>query len=289
MWSWDWLCRARMERAILRPSPVPPLPCSCPRPTWAKASPLRSTASSSAEMPSPWSSTVIRTVDSAPSPKSRAEASMLVEMRTNCPRRENLIALERPLPRAWSRRRRSPTKTALSISRVRGSTAREMPRWLAVDSKQDTPSWRSVAMEKGAGTSCIRPLSMRSKSSMSDTMFSMSSVHVLSTVMDWRGLKPELLREDARALEDCPREGARTWVPPCSSDPPSSHTIGPADMSSAVARTARSGLRRSCMTTRMSLARASAATSAFMARALATSSFFLVSRQSLARARRDLR
>mmetsp|Transcript_16365 Transcript_16365/g.47708 ORF Transcript_16365/g.47708 Transcript_16365/m.47708 type:complete len:241 (+) Transcript_16365:1237-1959(+) len=84
---------------------------------------------------------------------------------------------------------------------------------------------------KGPGTRTSLPLSMRSKSSMSDTMFSMMVVHVVSMVTA------------------CSPWGSRARVDRSGSCPSISATF----------LHASSGLRRSCITTRMSFDLASLA------------------------------
>mmetsp|Transcript_22061 Transcript_22061/g.68728 ORF Transcript_22061/g.68728 Transcript_22061/m.68728 type:complete len:281 (-) Transcript_22061:1350-2192(-) len=87
------LCRDRISRVMVRPSPVPPLPWSCPLPTWLKTSPLRRTSISSRAMPTPSSLTTMRTSwresaasaprasSAGPSPDARGAETAVLEWR----------------------------------------------------------------------------------------------------------------------------------------------------------------------------------------------------------------
>mmetsp|Transcript_791 Transcript_791/g.2221 ORF Transcript_791/g.2221 Transcript_791/m.2221 type:complete len:328 (-) Transcript_791:1245-2228(-) len=105
MWSLDLLCRSRIERTMLRPRPVPPLPWSWPLPTWANASPRCTTASSAGVIPAPSSMTRQTTCSSFTSVEPVSCMLCLLAFTdstctvTVCPARENLMAFERPFPR----------------------------------------------------------------------------------------------------------------------------------------------------------------------------------------------
>mmetsp|Transcript_7520 Transcript_7520/g.19517 ORF Transcript_7520/g.19517 Transcript_7520/m.19517 type:complete len:226 (+) Transcript_7520:547-1224(+) len=203
---------------MMRPRPEPPLPCNCPRPTCVKASPLTSTLSSSASRPAPWSCTS-STIDSA---------CRKARMATRPPALENLSAFETPLFTHCCSRWTSPIKRVVSRSAASGSMRRVTPLDLARPPNVCAAAWVSCEMRIAAGTRTIFPESIRSKSSMSETMFCMSSEHVamaawqLVTIASSRRVVTSISASTAAELA-----------------------------------TESSGLRRSCMTVRISRERPS--------------------------------
>mmetsp|Transcript_21134 Transcript_21134/g.54497 ORF Transcript_21134/g.54497 Transcript_21134/m.54497 type:complete len:229 (+) Transcript_21134:549-1235(+) len=91
-------CSASSCLTIVSPRPVPPLPCSWPLPTCENGSPLRSTSSSGALMPTPWSTTSSTSASvSACDPAFRWRR--LARTATAPPGSVNLIALLSPFTR----------------------------------------------------------------------------------------------------------------------------------------------------------------------------------------------
>mmetsp|Transcript_19806 Transcript_19806/g.46464 ORF Transcript_19806/g.46464 Transcript_19806/m.46464 type:complete len:290 (-) Transcript_19806:314-1183(-) len=251
---------------MLSPRPVPPRPCSCPRPTCWKTFPSRKVSNSLLLRPIPVSTTRTCT---------RAHPSRVcfvsLKVTETAPRGSvNLRAFDMPLLRHWCRRFTSPMNTAslrlwsmgTKVSSTFLSSACEL-------NTSSTPlvSWPSV---KARCTSTSLPESIRSKSSMSFMMFSMVVTHersastCLTTILSASVPAPSLLGVPASL--------------PISLFASSSEA--PPRKDSPMLRMVRRGERRSCITTLMSLARAAIAASAWCALRYSSSSCFLTSRHS---------
>mmetsp|Transcript_24070 Transcript_24070/g.62012 ORF Transcript_24070/g.62012 Transcript_24070/m.62012 type:complete len:270 (-) Transcript_24070:636-1445(-) len=242
---------------MVMPRPVPPRPCICPRPTCVNASLPLSLAWSSALRPTPVSLTSSTHVASGAGGERLAAASGAAVASsvstpswlpcsrhaltvTSPPASVNLSALLMPLLRHCCRRRTSPTRPSApwappgdAMSSVRSLTSFES----AIPLKVCVAASRRALTGKGLRTSTSRPESMRSKSSMSETMCCMSSEHVLS---DRTHSAP------SASLSSVP-------VPVCTS---------PSKLAALL--TDSKGLRRSCITMRMSRLRAALAASAVL-------------------------
>mmetsp|Transcript_20393 Transcript_20393/g.50992 ORF Transcript_20393/g.50992 Transcript_20393/m.50992 type:complete len:252 (-) Transcript_20393:545-1300(-) len=182
-------CSRRRSRAIVRPRPVPPLPCICPRPTCVNASPRLSTRSSSAVNPEPESSTSSTT--NAQGAAGLDELLLVAgptwglaawawasprraRMLTVPPALVNLIELLTPLLTHCCSRRTSPMKTARSRSGGSGTRHNVTPLAVARPPKVSAAATSSCETRIAAGTRTNLPLSIRSKSNMSETMCCMS-------------------------------------------------------------------------------------------------------------------
>mmetsp|Transcript_23429 Transcript_23429/g.60274 ORF Transcript_23429/g.60274 Transcript_23429/m.60274 type:complete len:277 (-) Transcript_23429:350-1180(-) len=161
------LCSSRMCRVITRPSPVPPRPCNCPCPTCVNGSPWLSVCTSLGVRPIPVSTTLTHTAASSPLPLTR------MRMVTRPPRSVNLIALDTTLLMHCCRRVRSPTCIVPSASTAHStrSATSATPCSSALRPNVRTASSSSSLSTSGACTKISRPASIRSKSSMSETMF----------------------------------------------------------------------------------------------------------------------
>mmetsp|Transcript_10227 Transcript_10227/g.27835 ORF Transcript_10227/g.27835 Transcript_10227/m.27835 type:complete len:237 (-) Transcript_10227:842-1552(-) len=147
--------------------------------------------------------------------------------RTALPAGENLIALERPLQRHWTRRVASARRCTPTRRGGRGSRFKVMPFAAACPVSSSRASASTLSRQTGPRVRDIAPESMRSKSSMSPTMFSRISEH--------RSMA-------ASALAGC-AASMRVWP-------------GQARSCLVRAEIVRSGLRMSCITTRTRLDRA---------------------------------
>mmetsp|Transcript_5168 Transcript_5168/g.15360 ORF Transcript_5168/g.15360 Transcript_5168/m.15360 type:complete len:356 (+) Transcript_5168:1351-2418(+) len=217
-------------RTMARPKPLPPLPCICPSPTCVNICPDRSAARSATLRPAP-----VSVMATCTNWKPGTLPSSSVALRKMLPPAGvNFVALDMPLPKHWSRRCLSPIKrrSGESSGAARGLTFTSMPLVRARLPKVRSASSRRSASENGACSSSRRPESILSKSSMSETMCSISREQLCTVPM-------------ARSTRASPR------------------VVASGRLASISARlcTVSSGLLRSCMTTLMSLLRAVAATS----------------------------
>mmetsp|Transcript_21146 Transcript_21146/g.54534 ORF Transcript_21146/g.54534 Transcript_21146/m.54534 type:complete len:313 (+) Transcript_21146:814-1752(+) len=227
MLSSESLCMARIDWVMEMPRPVPPLPCIWPAPTCVKTRPRLSVRTSLSESPIP--SSMIAMLMRAKSALSHGAPSHARNwMRP--PRSVNLSAFDTPLLRHCCSRRLSPMNAALtSVSSTTACTSCT-PFSSVSPSNVAYVSASSRASVKGWWTRTSRPMSMRSKSSMSDTMHSISVEHAHSASM--------LLCTASLASGVAPSMRTSILV---------------------TLRMESSGERRSCITTRMSFERASAA------------------------------
>mmetsp|Transcript_3592 Transcript_3592/g.11978 ORF Transcript_3592/g.11978 Transcript_3592/m.11978 type:complete len:208 (-) Transcript_3592:777-1400(-) len=141
----------------------------------------------------------------------------------------NLRALLRPLFTHWSSRWRSPSTVIASRGEGRGGACRRTPRVRARAENMPTASRTRCASATGTRLISRRPLSIRSKSSMSLNIPSISDASEES-VRHWSEASAGSMEAGSATASSRPSE---TWI------------------------TASRGLRRSCITMRMRRLRAS--------------------------------
>mmetsp|Transcript_39312 Transcript_39312/g.97120 ORF Transcript_39312/g.97120 Transcript_39312/m.97120 type:complete len:205 (+) Transcript_39312:1128-1742(+) len=155
----------------------------------------------------------------------------------------NLEALDKPLLRHCSSRRASPMNRSERALYGSSSNSSVIPLRATSGANATSASFKRRVRSNGRRTSVILPESMRSKSSMSETIPSMSLEQVRSASIEACTLPSPTAVGDGKSARD-----------------------------SATVHTASSGERRSCITTRIRFERAVVAASALEARKCSSTS-----------------